>query len=170
MRYAGKSNLVLIGMPGSGKSTIGRYLAKTYDMSFVDSDALIERACNMPIQQVVNRLGLKRFRQIEQQVLCDSDCENTVISTGGSAVYSDLAMQVLGRTAVRLYLQISRPTLIRRVNNQNVRGLLKYPSHSLMRLYADRENLYSPYADVTFNNDSPFTALRATELCDLLRG
>lgn len=164
----GKTNIVLIGMPGSGKTTIGKRLAKKYDLPFVDSDHLLEQYCNMPIQQVVNRMGLKRFCQLEQAVLCDSQFDNSIVSTGGSAIYSEHAMRKLGENGARLYLQISPQTLIRRVSNQSQRGLVKYPSHHMLRLYADRKHLYPQYADVTFKNDAPLTAANAAELYRIL--
>ena len=168
MLFGGKSSIVLIGMPGSGKTTIGKRLAKKYDLLFVDSDALIEQHCGMPIQQVVNLKGLKRFAQIEQQVLCDCQYQGAVISTGGSAIYSHAAMETLGQTGALLYLEISAQSLVRRINNAAQRGLMKYPSHHLLRLYADRQHLYPQYADFTFQNDTPFTATRAAELYRLL--
>ncbi len=164
MRFGKKNNLVLIGMPGAGKSTIGKRLAKKYGLTFIDSDLLLERRCNMPLQRVVNCIGLKRFAQIEQEILCQSKFENSVIATGGSAIYSDSAMRALSENGVRLYLKISPQTLIRRVGDHTQRGLMKYPSHHLLRLYADRKQRYSQHADFTFRNDAPFTAIKAAEL------
>ncbi len=161
------SNITLIGMPGSGKSTVGRILAHHFDMEFIDSDRLIERAANMGIQNVVDRMGLNRFRELEQQVLCEIDVENTIISTGGSAVYSLSAMNHLATLGPRLYLRITRNSLIRRVDNSAVRGLYKLPSHSLLRLFHERENLYPDFADITFDNDAPLSAIRAGQLIAL---
>jgi len=137
-------------------------------MCFVDGDVLIEQHTGMAIQAVVNRMGLKRFAAIEQQVLCNLQLQNSVISTGGSAVYSQAAMHHLGQIGLRLYLKISPATLMRRVNNVGSRGLYKHPAHHLMRLYSDREALYPKYADLTFSNDAPFSAVNAQHLYRLL--
>jgi len=164
------SNIVLIGMPGSGKSTIGKRLASHYNLGFVDGDNLIENAANSSVQAIIDKWGLRRFQQIEQQVLCDLNPKDCVISTGGSAIYSASAMHHLGNIGTRLYLKISPQSLIRRVNNAATRGLYKYPAHSLMRLFSERQSLYPQYADITYENNQPFTALRAYQLYALLEG
>ncbi len=155
-------------MPGSGKSTIGKRLARHYGLTFIDGDTLIESAAGLPIQQVVNNQGLKRFSQLEQRVLCDIDPCGAVISTGGSAVYSADAMRHLQQLSTVIYLQISLQTLVQRVNNTNSRGLYKLPAHPLVRLYRERESLYPSYAHLTFNNDAPFTAIKASQLLQKL--
>lgn len=164
----GKSNIALIGMPGSGKSTIGKHLAKHYQMDFVDGDHLIEQAAGMTLQQIVNLRGLQRFRDLEAQVLSELAAKNTVISTGGSAVFSARAMQYLACDCIRLYLKISPQTLIKRVQNVHSRGLIKSPSYHLLRLFVERRDLYSNYADITFTNDAFFSAVKASQLHQLL--
>lgn len=163
-----KSNITLIGMPGSGKSTVGKRLAKHFNRRFIDCDVLIERSANMPIQHVVDRMGLKRFKEIEQRVLCEIDVTNAIISTGGSAIYSRTAMAHLAGISTLLYLRISRASLLRRVNNESARGLYKLPSHSLLRLYQEREQMYPECADVIFDNDEPLSAVKADQLISLL--
>jgi len=153
------SNIILIGMPGSGKSTLGRRLAQQRRLRFVDTDLMLERRENMPIQAIVNRRGIRHLRQIEADVLSSLSVNECVIATGGSAVYSDLAMQHLGDIGARVYLQISLPTLVARVNNVASRGLAKMKSHPLPRLYAERVDLYQAHADIIANNDRPMTAL-----------
>ena len=157
-------------MPGSGKSTIGRSLAKRFNKKFIDADDLIEAAANLPIQSIVDGWGLKRFSELEESVLCDLDLQNSIISTGGSAVYCHTAMRKLGENGIRIYLRITAKTLLQRVKNESSRGLYKYPAHGLMRVYRDRQDLYPKYADLTFDNDGPFTALTAQRLFDLFVG
>ena len=164
-----KNNLVLIGMPGAGKTTIGRFLSKHLGMNFIDADQLIEQTANLPIQSIVNNWGLAKFTELEESVLCDLSIENAIISTGGSAVYSHRAMSHLGYIGCRVYLKITANTLIRRVTNQDRRGLYKLPGHDLMRLFRDREHLYPNYADITFDNDRSFTASGAYELVSLIK-
>ena len=102
-------------MPGSGKSTIGKRLAKELGMDFLDTDTLLEKRVNLPIQDIVNLRGLACFRALEESVLTNVVCENTVIATGGSAVYSQAAMQHLGENGKRVYLRISLATMLQRV-------------------------------------------------------
>jgi len=159
MKLNKKDNIVLIGMPGSGKSTIGRRLAKLRGMEFIDTDRLLEQHENMPIQAIVNRLGVRHLRRIEGEILSSLELKNHVISTGGSAVYSNAAMQHLGAMGARVYLQISLPTLVARVTNLGSRGLAKMKSHPLPRLYAERVGLYHAAADVLVDNNRPITAV-----------
>lgn len=153
------ANITLIGMPGSGKSTLGKRLAKMRGMTFIDTDHILEQVENMPIQDIVNRKGVKYLRFLEGVVLSQLDFENHVIATGGSAVYSEQAMQHLGDIGARVYLQISMRTLIQRVDNAASRGLAKMKSHPLPRLYNDRLGLYEAAADLTVANDRPMSAL-----------
>lgn len=146
-------------MPGCGKSTLGRRLAKIRGMSFVDTDTLIERAEKKSLQDIVNRRGVRYLRQLESHVLSNMTVENTVIATGGSAVYSHAAMRHLGANGVVVYLQISLTTLVQRVDNVSRRGLAKMKSHSLPRLYSDRVDLYHANADIIMPNDRPMSAL-----------
>lgn len=162
------ANIVLIGMPGSGKSTLGKRLAKQRGLSFLDTDKLIEADQNLPIQEIVNLRGVRYLRQIEERVLCALDCERTVIATGGSAVYSEPAMTHLGCGGIRLYLRINLPTLLRRVSNVGSRGLAKLPSHPLVRLYSERLPLYAAAADITLDNNWPLTGVRLDQCHQLL--
>jgi len=157
-------NIVLIGMPGSGKSTVGRRLASALRMPFIDTDSMLEKAENKVIQDIVNRRGLQYFRQLEERVLSDLQLDGHIISTGGSAVYSQAAMQHLGENGLRVYLQISLKTMNMRVNNSANRGLVKMPSYPLARLYKERYALYENSADLIFNNNSPMTGVRFNEL------
>jgi len=155
-------------MPGSGKSTLGRIVARKRGLSFIDTDSLLEAHENMHIQDIVNRRGVNYLRKIEREVLSGLELENHLISTGGSAVYSRSAMQNLARDGVFLYLKISLQTLLRRVDNEASRGLAKMKSHPLPRLYAEREKLYALRADISFSNDWPLSAISIERLCHKL--
>lgn len=162
------NNIILIGMPGSGKSTVGRVIAAQYEMDFIDVDDLIEKNANMPIQSIVDDRGLEQFGELEESVLCNIACDNTVVSTGGSAVYSHRGMQHLGKLGGRLYLEISLETLMARVTNESSRGLYRKPGQSLSDLYHERHTLYPTYADLTFDNDGCFDDAQRQRLFTLL--
>ena len=157
-------NIIFVGMPGSGKSTLGRRLAKTHSMSFVDTDELIERRFGASLQQLLNRHGYLLLRELEQQVLCSLKLQNHVISTGGSAVYSAASMEHLASLGSIVYLHISVVTLLSRVNNSDARGLAKLPQQSLPSLYRERLPLYRRWANITIDNNRPMSAWQFEEL------
>ena len=144
-------NIVLIGMPGSGKSTAGVLLAKLAGKAFVDTDLLIQSRTGTTLQDIVDRKGYLELRRIEEQVLLDLDCRHTVIATGGSAVYSLAAMEHLRARGVVIFLQVDLPTLKSRVCNYDTRGLAKRPDQTLEDLFAERCVLYRTSADLTID-------------------
>ncbi len=157
-------------MPGSGKSTLGRRLAALRGLKFIDTDTLIERYENKPIQDIVNFRGIRYLRALEEELLLGLQIDRHVVATGGSAVYSPKAMAHMGRIGVRLYLKINLPTLLRRVNNSTSRGLVKMPQHPLPRLYFERLSLYDEAADIVSDNNWPMTAMRVDALIKQLDG
>ena len=100
----GRDNVILIGMPGAGKSTLGIVLAKIMNYNFVDADLLIQNQCDRTLQKLLDDCGPDGFIEVENQVLSDLECERTIVSTGGSAVYSDAAMEHLGLIGRIVYL------------------------------------------------------------------
>jgi len=153
-------------MPGSGKSTLGRHLANRYDLHFVDTDELIERRFCCSIQQLLNRYGMRYIQTIEQQTLCALQLSGHVIATGGSAVYSQLGMEHLQALGKIIYLKISLPTLLQRVDNVGSRGMVKPTHFGLPNVYRERAPLYSQWAQITIDNNQPLTAWRLDETCD----
>jgi shikimate kinase len=143
------SNIVLIGMPGSGKSTVGVMLAKRMVRDFVDTDVLIQTAQKRSLQDIVDRDGYLVLRRIEEEVLLKLDCRNQVIATGGSAVYSPAAMAHLKLHGAVVFLDVDLPTLRARVHDYDTRGLAKRPDQTLDDLFTERSALYRRYADVT---------------------
>jgi shikimate kinase len=148
-----KSNLVLIGMPGSGKSTIGVILAKRSSHDFVDTDVVIQTSVQRSLQDILDQDGYLSLREIEAAVLQDLQVQNHVISTGGSAVYSDAAMQHLKQDGICIYLDVSLDTLRSRITDYETRGIAKRPDQSFDDLFAERTRLYRQYADITINGD-----------------
>ena len=145
------SNLVLIGMPGSGKSTVGVILAKRTGRDFVDTDVLIQTARQRTLQDIVDTDGYLVLRRIEEEILLGLAVRNHVIATGGSAVYSDRAMQHLKADGIVIFLDTDLDTLQKRVRDFSTRGLAKRSDQSFADLFAERFPLYTKYADITIN-------------------
>ncbi len=145
------SNIVLIGMPGSGKSKIGVILAKLTSRSFIDTDLLIQAAEGRSLQDIVDQEGYLALRAIEEKVLLGLDCCNHVIATGGSAVYSPTAMAHLKKDGVVVFLDVCLDTIKARVRDLTTRGLAKRPDQSIDDLFAERYVLYRKYADITID-------------------
>jgi len=148
-----RKNLILIGMPGSGKSTVGVILAKALTRPYLDSDILIQMRENRSLQQIIDQNGYMALRDIEEDVLLGIDCENHVIATGGSAAYSDRAMTHLKRNGVVIFLDASLDTLKNRIHNYETRGLAKRPDQSFMDLFRERFELYTKYADIAIDSN-----------------
>ena len=146
-----KSNIVLIGMPGSGKSTIGVILAKLTSRSFLDTDVLIQTSEQRPLQEIVDSQGYMALRWIEERILLGIECKGHVIATGGSAVYSHPAMERLRSEGVIVFLDVDLPTLESRVRDLATRGLAKRPDQCFADLFAERVALYAMYAEITIN-------------------
>ena len=117
-----KSNVVLIGMPGAGKSTLGIVLAKIMALKFVDADLVIQEQMDKTLQTIIDAMGPDGFIQIENEILSDLEAEETVIATGGSAIYSDEAMKHLSDIGVIVYLEISYDSLKGRLGDLPERG------------------------------------------------
>lgn len=144
-------NIVLIGMPGSGKSTTAPLLAQRLGWPLVDADALIEAAEGEALQAIVDRRGHLALRDIEEKILSALSCHHCVIATGGSAVYSPLAMVHLKQLGTLVYLQLDLPTLAKRIADVSARGLVRRKDQSLADLYRERVPLYERYADITID-------------------
>lgn len=157
-----KSNIVLIGMPGSGKSTIGVILAKRTSHDFVDTDLVIQSVEHRSLQDILDKEGYLKLREIEARVLQGLNLRNHIISTGGSAVYSDAAMQHLKRDGICVYLDVSVETLRSRITDYETRGIAKRPDQSFADLFAERTLLYRKYADITIKGDG----MNQDRICD----
>ncbi|WP_461482788.1 shikimate kinase [Porticoccus sp.] len=153
MNTTRKDNIVLIGMPGAGKSTVGVLLAKALGKDFVDSDVLIQVREGKTLQQIMDENDYLHLRQIEAQVLNDIDGRNLVIATGGSAVYSDSAMAHLASHGIVIYLDTPLQALRQRIRDYDSRGIARRPEQSFEELFAERTALYRRYADITLHSE-----------------
>ncbi|MDE6951104.1 MAG: shikimate kinase [Lachnospiraceae bacterium] len=145
----GKSNIILIGMPGAGKSTVGVVLAKSRGCRFLDSDLLIQEKYDALLHELITEYGLEGFLKIEEEVNASIETKRTVVATGGSVVYGAAAMQHLKRIGKVVYLKLSCETIRERLGDLNERGVALQKGQTLEDLYAERIPLYEKYADVT---------------------
>lgn len=136
-------------MPGAGKSSIGVLLAKRLSYQFVDTDLLMQGEAHCRLQQIIAHHGLAAFMDLEERVVCRLAAHRSVIATGGSVVYSDRAMQRLGRIGRLVHLELPLELLQQRVRNMDTRGLVIDPGETFAALYARRMPLYRQYAELT---------------------
>lgn len=141
-------NIVLIGMPGAGKSTVGVVLAKKLGCAFLDSDLVIQEKQGRLLHEIITEEGLDGFLRIEEEVNASLEAERTVIATGGSVVYGPKAMEHLRQIGTVIYLQLPLGTIIERLGDLNERGVALQDGQSLQSLYAERVPLYEKYADL----------------------
>ncbi len=165
-----KTNIVLIGMPASGKSTLGVVLAKILGMMFEDLDIRIQAKMGATLQDIINERGTEGFIEVENEVLREVECQNTVLSTGGSAVYSDEAMRHLSTIGTVVYLEAPYEEIAERVGNLDVRGVVMRGQNETIRdLYNERLPLYEKYADITVSTGGMPIGKAATKVAEILR-
>lgn len=145
------NNIILIGLPGAGKSTQGVILAKTLGMHFIDTDIVIQDQTGRLLQEIINTDGVERFLEIEEECVLSLNRSHAVISTGGSVVLSTRAMNQLRSDGIIIYLEISFEEMVRRLKNITTRGIVLEPGQSLREMYDQRIPLYERYADIRIN-------------------
>ncbi len=146
-----KENIVLIGMPGAGKSTVGVVLAKALGYDFIDSDLLIQSETGKRLFEIINESGLEGFLDVENAVNAKIQTKNTVIATGGSVVYGKEAMEHLKNIGYVIYLRVPYKDLEKRLGNLEKRGVAIRKGNTLLDLYNERVPLYEKYADITID-------------------
>ena len=144
----GKDNIVLIGMPGVGKSTVGVILAKVMGYQFLDADLVIQEQEGKLLREIIEVVGTDGFIQVENRVNAGLKCNKTIIATGGSVIYGREAMEHLKEIGTVIYLEVSFPTLEKRLSDIKGRGVVLKEGQTLYDLYKERTPLYEKYADV----------------------
>lgn len=146
-----RQNIILIGMCGVGKSTIGVLLAKATGLSFIDTDVCLQTQSGMPLQKIIERIGVDAFCRIEERFLLDIPAEGLVVATGGSSVYSETAMTHAAATGTIVHLDLDLATIERRVADPYARGVVIEPGQTLAGLFAKRQPLYKRFAGLNIN-------------------
>ena len=146
-----KDNIILIGMPGAGKSTVGVVLAKKLVYAFVDSDLIIQSKEGRLLHEIISKRGIEGFWKIEETVNASIEAHRCVIATGGSAVYGAKAMEHFKQIGSIIYLQLSCDAIADRLGDLSERGVTLKEGQGLPELYDERIPLYEKYADVTID-------------------
>ena len=144
-------NIILIGMPGCGKSTVGVLLAKSMLRDFVDTDLIIQNKYKKSLCDIINEDGLDGFKEKENSVLAELKAVNAVVATGGSAVYCPEGMENLKNSGKVIYLKLSPEEIKRRIKNITTRGIAMKEGTTIEELYNERAALYEKYADITID-------------------
>ncbi|MDO5292595.1 MAG: shikimate kinase [bacterium] len=160
-----KNNVVLIGMPGAGKSTVGVILAKVLGYQFIDADLVIQDRESRLLKDIIEEEGLDGFLQIENEVNASINTKETVIATGGSVVYGEEAMEHLKSIGTVVYIKLSYDTLDSRLGNIKQRGVALKDGQTLFSLYEERCPLYEKYADIVIDSEN----LGVEELLDKIK-
>ncbi|GKX30229.1 shikimate kinase [Vallitalea longa] len=148
------NNIILTGMPGAGKSTIGVVLAKTLGFTFIDSDLVIQERENTLLQEIIDDIGMEKFLDVEKDAILSIEAKHSIIATGGSVVFREEAMKHLKERGIVVYLMVSYEEIERRVNNITTRGIAMAKGHTLRDVYDQRIKLYEKYADVVIDCDN----------------
>lgn len=149
-----KENIILIGMPGSGKSTCGVLAAKALLKNFFDTDLLFQGLEEKRLQDIIDDDGIEYFLSAEERAILSLDINATVVATGGSVVYSDKSMEHLKKSGKVIYLHLSYDTMVDRIKNITTRGVVVKEGDSLEDMYNERLPMYQKWADVVINCDN----------------
>lgn len=161
-------NIILIGMPGCGKSTIGVVLAKKLGYRFVDSDLLIQEQYGMTLERLIEQYGDKGFIDIENDVNKSIDISRSVIATGGSAVYGEEAMEHFKQIGTVIYIDIPTKEICERIGSLKERGVVSNGKTTIEEIFEDRKRLYRKYADITVRFDNRLLREAVEEIYELI--
>lgn len=159
-----KDNIVLIGMPGVGKSTVGVILAKVLGYQFLDADLVIQEQEGKLLREIIEEVGTDGFIQVENRINANLECSKTIIATGGSVVYGKEAMEHLKEIGTVVYLEVPFSSLEKRLSDIKGRGVVLKDGQTLYDLFNERTPLYEKYADVRISEEG----LNVEETVELL--
>lgn len=163
------NNVILIGMPACGKSSVGVLLAKVLKKDFVDTDLLIQKCEGTSLQNIINEKGVPYFRDVEDAVLLDFDGDNYVVATGGSAVYCHEAMEKFRENGVIVYIKLPVETIVSRLKNIKTRGVTLAPGQTIEDLYDKRIPLYEKEADIIVETEGLDIEETVEKIADTLK-
>ena len=149
-----KKSISLVGMAGAGKSSIGKKLADRLGFSLIDSDLVIETEYQESLQQVLDKSGQENFLKIEEKALMSIEFNNTILATGGSAIFSELAMDYLRNRSSIIFIKVPYNKIVERVSNFSERGFLKTSDQTIQEAFVERQSLYKNFADYEVANDA----------------
>ena len=161
------ANIILIGMPGCGKSTVGVILAKTLGIGFVDTDLIIQQQENRLLQNIIDADGINYFLDCEARAVKTVDCDNLVIATGGSVVYREDAIKHLKKSGKIVYLDVPLNEIKNRLNNISTRGIAAQKNDSIDDIYNERVVLYNKYADVIIKTNGESIEKTVEKICKI---
>ncbi|MBU2512679.1 shikimate kinase [bacterium] len=164
----GKTNVVLVGMPGAGKSTIGVLLAKKLALDFIDTDLLIQVKYGDALQEIVDTKGYLELRKIEEEVIYSTGYIGHVIATGGSAIYSEKAMEHLKKSSYIVFLDVTLAEINRRIVDFKTRGIAMRDDQTFEDLFSERYPLYKKHADFTIRCNNKNQEVISGEICEKL--
>ena len=162
-------NIILIGMPAVGKTTIGKRIAAAADLTFLDTDRIIETETGKKIPDLIREHGTDGFLAIENRICAALDTENCIIATGGSVVYGEDAMRHLSENGTVVYLKLAFPLLQKRLRTPRERGVVLRRGQSLYDLYRERVPLYEKYADIVIDEHNCYPTQTAERVYRALR-
>ena len=163
-----KDNIILIGMPGVGKSTVGVILAKVLGYKFVDADIVIQESEGKLLKDIIASEGVDGFIAVEDRINSSIDCHKSIIATGGSAVYGENAMAHFKEIGTLVYLKLDYDKIKRRLGNIKNRGVVMPEGYTLKKLYDERVKLYERYADITIDCNGLNVEESINKLCEIL--
>ena len=163
------NNITLIGMPASGKSSIGVVLAKRLGMQFIDVDLVIQEKTGMLLKEIIAKHGDEGFRKIEDDINAQLNVQNAIIAPGGSVIYGERAMKHLRKISTVVYLQLSYNALKSRLGNSTERGVSFKDGQTLKDLYDERVPMYEKYADLTVEEMKKSINKIINEICERLQ-
>ncbi len=163
------SNIILIGMPGCGKSTVGVILAKTLGIGFVDTDLIIQQREKRLLQDIIDNDGIEKFLDVECDAVKTLDCDNCVVATGGSVVFREEAISHLKNNGKIFFLNVSLSEIKDRLDNISTRGVAAKKSQTIDDIFDERLPLYEKYADYVITLENSNVEATVEKICELLK-